>query len=230
MVFGTSMILELIINIMPLFSYKSNLHQKDGKITADFSSIKNQFDQVIIKMDGFAEFGDTLSTLDTVNAIEGKFEYHFKVPEKRLAIFTLLKNKEIVSEIAMKDNNTSENCGYFSEILIGNEDVKMNSRDSDWPGLPFVVAYCDGLKENKWYYMFSPAYGPQYDQVSKVFVNENPASYAILQSIYSQKELFTSQEIAEMLDLFSDELKQSNTFMVIKEYLKTQLEMENANK
>ena len=149
------------------------------------------------------------------------------MPEKRLAIFTLLKNKEIVSEIAMKDNNTSENCGYFSEILIGNEDVKMNSRDSDWPGLPFVVAYCDGLKENKWYYMFSPYYGPQYDQVSLKFVKENQSSYGILQSIYAQKELFTSQEIAEMLDLFSDELKQSNTFKVINEYLKTELDLEN---
>jgi hypothetical protein len=33
-----------------------------------------------------------------------------------------------------------------------------------------------------------------------------------------------------MLDLFSDKLKQSNTLKVIKEYLKTELDLENVNK
>lgn len=222
--------LLILIILLPLFSFNYLLHQKEGKISADLSCYKDQFDHVIIKMVGFEEFGDTITTLDTVIAEEGKFEYRFNVPETRLATFILFKNNEIVSDIGMKDNNTSPECGYFSEILIGNEDIKMSCNNSQWQGLPFAVAYCDGLKENKWYYIFSPFYGSQYDQVNEVIVTENSNSYAVLQSIYFQKELFSTQEISDMLDLFSDELKQSNTYEVLKKYSDLMLDLEKDEK
>lgn len=222
--------LLILIILLPLFSFNYLLHQKEGKISADLSCYKDQFDHVIIKMVGFEEFGDSITTLDTVIAKEGRFEYRFHVPETRLATFMLLENGEIVNDIAIKDKNTSEECGYFSEILIGNEDIKMSCNDSQWQGLPFAVAYCDGLKENKWYYIFSPFYGPQYDQVNMGIVNENNTSYAVLQSIYFQKEMFSSQEISDMLDLFSDELKQSNTYELLIKYRDTMLDLEKEKK
>jgi len=222
--------LLILIILLPLFSFKNFLKQKEGKISADLSCYKDQFDHVIIKMVGFEEFGDSITTLDTVIAKEGKFEFRFHVPETRLATFILLKNNELVNDIAIKDNNTSEECGYFSEILLGNEDIKMICNDSQWQGLPFAVAYCDGLKENKWYYMFSPFYGSQYDQVSKVTVTENSNSYAVLQSIYFQKEMFLTQEISNMLDLFSAELKQSVTYDALKKYRDIMLDLEKDKK
>jgi len=222
--------LLILIILLPLFSFKIFLQQKEGKISADLSCYKDQFDHVIIKMVGFEEFGDSITTIDTVTANEGKFEYRFHVPETRLATCILLKNNEIVTDIAIKDNNTTEECGYFSEILIGNEDIKMSCDDSEWSGLPFAVAYCDGLKENKWYYMFSQSYGPVYDQVSKECVRDNVNSYAVLQSIYFQKELFSTQEISAMLDLFSDELKQSVTYKVIKQHLDKMLVLDKDEK
>lgn len=222
--------LLILIILLPLFSFNYLLHQKDGKISADLSCYKDQFDHVIIKMVAFEEFGDSITTLDTVIAKEGKFEYRFHVPETRLATFTLFKNGEIVNDIAIKDNNTSEECGYFSEILIGNEDIKMSCNDTQWQGLPLTVAYCDGLKENKWYYMFSPFYGSQYDQVNKVIVTENSNSYAVIQSIYFQKEMFSSHEISDMLDLFSDELKQSVSYEVLKKYRDIMLDLEKDEK
>lgn len=222
--------LLVLIILLPLFSFKNFLLHKEGKISADLSCYKDQFDHVIIKMVGFEEFGDSITTLDTLIANEGKFEYRFHVPETRLATFMLLKNGEIVNDIAIKDKNTSEECGYFSEILIGNEDIKMSCNDTQWQGLPFTVAYCDGLKENKWYYMFSPFYGSQYDQVNKVIVTENSNSYAVFQSIYFQKELFSTQEISDMLDLFSDELKQSVSYEVLKKYRDIMLDLEKDEK
>jgi hypothetical protein len=222
--------LLILIILLPLFSFNYSLHQKEGKISADLSCYKDQFDHVIIKMVGFEEFGDTITTLDTVIAEEGKFEYRFNVPETRLATFTLFKNGEIVNDIAIKDNNTSPECGYFSEILIGNEDIKMTCSNFQWQGLPFAVAYCDGLKENKWYYMFSPFYGPKYDPVNMESVRDNNTSYAVLQSIYFQKEMFSTQEISDMLDLFSDELKQSNTYEVLIKYRDTMLDLEKDEK
>ena len=83
--------LLLLITLLPLFSFKNIQYQKEGKISADLSCYKDQFDHVIIKMVGFEEFGDTITTLDTVIAKEGKFEFRFHVPETRLSTFILKK-------------------------------------------------------------------------------------------------------------------------------------------
>jgi len=214
--------LLLLLILFPIFSFKSYA-QKQGKITADLSNIKNSFDHVIIKMEGFSEFGDTITTIDTIQAKGGKFEYRFSVPETRMTTFELLKNNEIVTDIGIKDAITSKECGFFSEICVGNEDIKISYINSE--KAPFVKAYCEGLKENKWYYWFDPT-GIDYDRVTKEFVKKHPNRYAVLQAIYFQKELFSTTEISDMLNLFSDELKQSATYGVIKKYLNKMIALE----
>lgn len=75
------------------FPLTSFANPKQGKITADLSVIQNQFDHVIIKMSGHLGLDDQTTTVDTVKANGGKFEYRFSVPETRMVSFTLLKKK-----------------------------------------------------------------------------------------------------------------------------------------
>lgn len=200
------------------FSLPSFANPKQGKITADLSVIQNRFDHVIIKMRGHLQLSDEATTIDTVKSNGGKFEYRFSVPETRMVSFTLLKNNMEVTVIGIKDTKTSEACAFFSEICVGNEDVKITYRFSEWRGQPIVVANGDGLKENKWHYWFETS-GIDFDRVTKDFIIKHPDSFAILQAIYFQRIFFSNKEISEMLDLFSDELKHSATYGMLKNYV-----------
>lgn len=136
-----------------------------------------------------------------------------------------MKNNVIVFDLAIKDATTSPQCAFFSEICLGNEDVKISNKYTFWPE---DVVYCEGLKENKWYYWFETS-GIDFDRVTKDFIIKHPNSFAILQAIYFQRIFLSTKEISEMLNLFSDELKQSATYGKIKNYLEKMLALEKGD-
>ncbi|HSD08060.1 thioredoxin-like domain-containing protein [Flavobacterium sp.] len=219
-------ILLLLPILLPVFTFQSLAYDKKGKITGDLPNLKNQFDNVVITMRGFEEFGDAITTVDTVQAKGGKFEYHFSVPGTRMVSFTLLKNNEEVTVLAIKDAATSPQCGYFQEICLGNEDIKINNKYTFWPE---DVVYCEGLKENKWYYAFDMNLAPAGDKVTKQFIKAHPNSYATLQAVFFQKLSFSNDELSDMLDLFSYDLKQSVTYLMIRKYLDKMMALEKMN-
>lgn len=204
--------------MLPFFSFKSFANKKEGKITADLSTIKKYFDHVIIKMTGFAEFGDSVITIDTIQAIEGKFEYSFSVPGTRMTVITLLKNNQILTDLAVKDAALSKESGFFLGFCVGNENIKINYYSSEWRGQIDVKAYAEGMKENKWYWWFEPN-ALDYEKITKKYAKKYPDSYSVLQAIYLRKEVLETDEISDMIEPFSDELKHSGTYAAITKYL-----------
>ncbi|KAF2330875.1 MULTISPECIES: TlpA family protein disulfide reductase [Flavobacterium] len=208
----------ILILILPFFSFKSFANKREGKITADLSPIKNYFDHVVIKMTGYAEFGDSVETIDTIKAIGGKFEYHFSVPETRMTTIVLLKNNEEITDLAVKDAALSEEYGYDGEFLVGNEDIKLSCTYPEWLGMPYVQVSSIGLKEHKLYSWLN-THDLNYHYVNKDFIKKHPDSYSVLQAVYFQRGSLQTDDIASMIELFSDELKNSGSYAAIKKYL-----------
>ncbi len=207
---------QLFKFVMLLFCLTSFGKEKEGKITFDLSPIKNQFDRVVITIRGIEELGDTLKIVDTLKVVEGKFVYHFSVSETKLASFDLLKNNEEVTTVGLRDATMSEVSPFWSEICIGNEDIKISYLYSEWRGSsPSVEALAEGIKENKWYQKFDTTFGTA---VTLEFVKNYPNSFAILQSVYNQRGLFSSTELSDRMVLFAEELKQSATYNKLQKY------------
>ncbi len=194
----------------------SEIKQDSGHLKADISKLTKDFDKVVITMHGNGELGDTIIKADTIDAKEGKFEYHFKVAEAKLTNFYLLKKNKKVGNLGFINKFNSKST--WGEISLGNENVTINV-DSVYPTKEY-----SGIKHYKVTYQGSNEADVQMKStqggaISAENIKANPDSYSLLYKLYASKEQCTLQQLKEFSSLFSDRVKKSVSYKVLQDYI-----------
>ncbi|WP_290835929.1 thioredoxin family protein [Flavobacterium sp.] len=199
----------------------------DGEINGDFQLFKDDFDAVVINMRGYEILGDSIITSDTVKAINGKFTYNFSIPELKLVDFVLLKNKTSVGKLGLLNKNYKKGSKTisktFANFFIGNEKI---------------ILECDTLEKIEFNgtinYTVKGLQTVEHDiesklnitNVSKEIIQENPNSFAVLHQLFWQKERFSNTKLKALMELFSDDLKKSTSYKILKKYLDDKVSLE----
>ena len=205
----------LIIPSILLFSC-SEKQQNSGYIKADISKLTKDFDKVVINMRGNEILGDSIKTSDTIDAKEGKFEYHFKAKEAKLTEFSLLKNNKKVGNLGFI--NKFQEKSTWGEIYLGNENVTINV-DSVYPTKEYkeIKHYKLNYKGSNEADMFMKS------QLSGVIsaenIKANPDCYTLLYKLYDTKERCTLKQLKEFSSLFSDKLKKAVSYNILQDYI-----------
>ena len=209
-----TVLLLLLSTLLISFSVKE---QDSGYIKADISKLNKDFDKVVIKMWGNELLGDSIQTSDTVYARDGKFEYHFKIKEpKNTEIFLLKDDKKVASLVFINRFKEKNVCGA---LYLGNENVEINTnRDftpvemnvGDTKG--YVVNY-EGSKGTDMKLTVSS------EKITPVFIKANPDNFALLHGLFWIKESRSLKQLQELSSLFSDRLKKSISYSILKNYI-----------
>jgi thiol-disulfide isomerase/thioredoxin len=209
---------KIILLLLPsilLFSC-SEKQQDSGGLKADISKLTKDFDKVVINMRGNEILGDSIKTSDTVDAKDGKFEYHFKVKEAKLTDFSLLKNNKKVGSIGFI--NKFQQKSTWGEIYLGNEKVIINVdsvyQTKEYNGIKSYKVNFEGSNEAD---MFMKS------QLRRVISTENikanPDCYTLLYKLYDIKEQCSLKQLKEFSSLFSDKLKKAVSYSILQNYI-----------
>jgi thiol-disulfide isomerase/thioredoxin len=213
----------LLLSSIFLFSC-SDKKQDSGYIKADISKLTNDFDQVVINRWGYKDLGDSIKTSDTVDARDGKFEYHFKVNEPKLASLFLLKNKKKIANLGFRDKSSRKQI-FWGELFLGNENVEINV-DSLYEikqsrGIKFYNVDFEGSNEAE---MYMKTFREMV--VSTKNIKKNPSCYALLHQLFDIKENYSTNQLKYWSSLFSNELKKSVSYNIIQGYIKKREDLE----
>lgn len=207
-------ILLLLLSTL-LFSC-SEKQQDSGHVKADISKLTEDFDKVVISMRGNEVLGDSIKISDTIDAKEGKFEYHFKVKEPKLTSFSLLKNNKKVGIIGFI--NKFQKKSVWGEIYLGNENVVINldsmCQTKEYNGLKYYNVNYEGSNEADMF-MKSQLEGV----VSAENIKANPDCYTLLYKLYDIKGQCSVKQLKEFSSLFSSKLKKAVSYNILQDYI-----------
>ncbi|MBW1654119.1 TlpA family protein disulfide reductase [Flavobacterium quisquiliarum] len=205
----------------------SEKQQDSGLINADLSTLTKDFDKVVISMWGYPFLGDSTTTSDTVEAKNGKFQYHFKIKEVKVASFILLKNNKKTAELGFKNINKNGTTN-FGNIYLGNENIVISGvreipvhYTESHPYKNYLVNI-KGSKEAD--IRMKVMNGKNFTSVESI--KSNPDSYAILYELFFVKEKYSLNHLKKLSLLFSDDLKKSISFTKLQDYIKSSEELE----
>lgn len=194
----------------------SEKQQDSGHIKADISKLTEDFDKVIINMRGNEVLGDSINISDTIDAKDGKFEYHFKVKEAKLTSFSLLKNNKKVGSVGFI--NKFQEKSTWGEIFLGNEKVIINVdsvyQTKDYNGIKSYKVNYEGSNEAD---MFMKSQLGGVISVEKI--KANPDCYTLLYKLYDIKEQCSLKQLKEFSSLFSNKLKKAVSYKILQDYI-----------
>ena len=193
--------------------------QYSGYIEADISKLTKDFDKVVIKKSvNDYGFGDTKFISDTINAKDGKFEYHYKVDEPHNTAFYLLKKNKRIGQLSFRISYLKTEV-FLANPSFGNEDIKIFV-DSIYTVQEFneIKHYRvdfegseEAIIEQKSFY---------YNILNERTIKKHPSNYALLRNLIYKSDTYSLEELKHLSSLFSDDLKKSKTYSYLKTYIK----------
>jgi thiol-disulfide isomerase/thioredoxin len=218
-----SVILKTIIPLLFIFIFFFSCQKKEettySNIVLKLPEIKNRFDKVVITMSGYAQLGDTIITIDTINCLNGTFQFKHKFEEIKLVAFELLKEKESVGILNFYKKKDIKNV--FGNVFIGNEKILISNYykeiklDKD---TNIIIVEIEGAKEHELF---------QIKKITNSLIQKNPKSFAVLHNLFFDKEKYSDKELKSLMNLFSNELKNSVSYNKLNEYLNKKIDLKN---
>lgn len=194
----------------------SEKQQDSGHVKADISKLTKDFDKVVIDMRINEVLRDSIKISDTIDAKEGRFEYHFKVKEAKLTSFSLLKNNMKVGNLGFI--NKYKEKEIWAEILLGNENlviyVDSVYQTKEYNGIKSYKVNYEGSNEADMF-MKSHLGGV----ISVENIKANPDCYALLYKLYDIKEQCSLIQLKEFSSLFSNKLKEAASYNILQDYI-----------
>ena len=211
--------------LIVLFSC-SEKKQNSGFVNADISKLTQDFDQVVVLTWGLESLGDSIIT-DTVEAKNGKFQYHFETKEPKITSFVLLKKRKRTAILGFKSKNPNNKI-IFADIYLGNENAVI-SPVSEIPGHPtkrdplkYYIVTIEGSKEAD--IRMGTMNGEKYTSSERI--KSNPDSYAILHQLFDIKDQYSTSQLKMLSMLFSDNLKKSVSYTILQKYIAKREQLE----
>jgi thiol-disulfide isomerase/thioredoxin len=210
--------MRIILLLILMFLISCSKNQEDsGCVKANISKLTKDFDKVVITMWGYKFLGDSIITLDTINAKDGKFEYHFKVKQPKITSFFLLKKNKKVAILGFRDKSSIKQ-NFWGDIYLGNENVEINT------DILYEIKQIKDLKIYRVNFVGSNE-ADMHMRTSKEIVvsaesiKTNPSCFALLQQLFSIKEDYSINQLKEYSSLFSNELKKSISYSILQNYI-----------
>ncbi len=217
----SSLIALLLVIFLAACSEKKD---ESGSIKADLSAVTKDFDHVVVKMWGFENLGDSLKVSDTISAVDGKFEYFFRIKQPKYTNVSLLKGKKLVGEIGFKDKFCKKER-FFGDIYIGNEDVFLEVNNSyEIAKFNDITKYRVDFEGSEEADMFMRIFNGF--AISRDNLKSNPDSFALLEKLYGVRENCSLGQLKEYASLFSDQVKHSTSYHMLQEYISAKENLE----
>lgn len=212
--------MRLFIIIIFSFSF-SNCNRKGNTIKGDFSNL--DIDKIVIQNVVNTAIGDSLFINDTVDLIKKQFYYKYKSDEPLLLSFKALKQNETIGSFAFYEVDTTR---INANIFAYNEDIEIvlprNNNFVEFKGLKNKL-----IKLN---YLYSPSTDLFYQignkKLTEYFIKNNRESIVVLRELFWRKENYDNNELAKLITLFDDDLKNSTAYIKLKEYLSKKIELD----
>lgn len=199
--------------------------EDSGHIEADISKLTTDFDKVVAeKWRSDYDSGKQMLTNDTIDAKNGKFDYHYMVDEPQHTVFYLLKNGKRVGMLTFKDSY-SKTGNFWVNPLFGNEKITFfvdsiyKTIEND--GVKSFRVEFDGSEEADMFIKLN-----YYKMLTAENIKKYPSNYALLSELVDKRDTYKAIEIKNLSSLFSEDLKKSKTYDFIQTYVKNQLAME----
>ncbi|MEN2401236.1 TlpA disulfide reductase family protein [Flavobacterium sp. MC2016-06] len=205
----------------------SEKKRDSGVIKGDMSKLSKDFDKVVVDMWGYEFLGDSIKTSDTIDAKDGKFEYHFKTKEAKLTSFLLLKNNKEFAVLGFVDKNPKSKT-VFGDIYIGNENAVINTisefkvPSADNNSLKYYRVNIEGSKEAERNMRIS--FGENLTSIEGI--KENPDSYVVLYHLFNVKDKYSIKHLKKLSLLFSDDVEKSVSYSLFQKYIAKREELE----
>ena len=208
--------LKFSLSILFVILIGCNKNKDEGQIKIELTKYVASCDKAVITMWGYALLGDTNKVIvDTVKVANGTLNYKYSIDKpKNLEIVFLKKNKLFTK---LHFINKKKKMTVTNILFINNEDIIINANSEksgfleDTKNKSLAVDYY-GSKESDIYFDLDSK------KISPEIVKSNNESYAVLYQLFWQKESISSKELAATIELFSDEIKTSESYKILKKY------------
>jgi thiol-disulfide isomerase/thioredoxin len=210
--------ISILLILVVVFSCNKEKTTSNAHIICNLPELKNRFDKVVITMSGYEQLGDTIKTLDTINSLNGTFEFNHKFEEIKLVAFELLKENKSVGFLNFYKQNDNKNV--IGNVFIGNEKIIISNYTKDIKlnkDYNIIIVEIEGAKEHELF---------QIKKITTNLIQNNPKSFAVLHSLFFEKEKYSNQELKSFMNLFSNEIKSSTSYNKLKEYLNKKIDFE----
>ncbi|WP_291400137.1 TlpA disulfide reductase family protein [Daejeonella sp.] len=204
----------LLIACFTIISCEKN--KDEGKITIELKKYVSNCDKAVIRMWGYAPLGDTTLIVDTVQVINGSLEYKYSIDKAKNLEIEFLENNKFYTKLYFF--RKKDKTRVSSVLFIKNENILINanSKTSGFPvefkGKTLRVDY-DGSQESDTYFEISSK------KITPKIVKSNNESFAVLYQLFWQKESKSSEELSSLMGLFSDKIKITEPYKILKKYL-----------
>jgi thiol-disulfide isomerase/thioredoxin len=195
-------------------------NENSGQISFKIPEFENRFDEIVIEMKGYEILGDSTFISDTLKIINGVTKYNFKLNQPKITSVFLLKNKKKSGKLFFQYPNKEKS--FFGNILLGNEFIQVHSYINELKSGDIIMirVKLDGAKENE----ISESIKQR--KISEVLVENNSKNFAVLYELFWRKEDYNNYELSKLINLFDDDLKTSNAYNKLKNYLTKKIELE----
>lgn len=204
----------LLIVCFIIISCEKN--KDEGKITIELKKYVSNCDKAVIRMWGYAPLGDTTLIVDTVQVINGSLEYKYKIDNAKNLEIEFLENNKFYTKLFFyrkKDKTKSSNILFIkNENILINADSKTSGFPVRFKGKTLRVDY-DGSQESDIFFEISSK------KITPKIVKSNNESFAVLYQLFWQKESKSSEELSLLMGLFSDKIKITEPYKILKKYL-----------
>ena len=213
-----------LVVIVVLFNSCSK-KEDSGHIKADISKLTTDFDKVVAeKWRSDYDSGKQMFNNDTIDAKNGKFDYHYKVNEPQNTAFYLLKKGKRIGMLSFKDVY-SKTGTFWGNPFFGNEHIKffVDSiyKPIEYDGVKSFRVEFDGSEEADMFIKLN-----YYKMLTADNIKKYPSNYALLFELLDKRDSYKALEIKNLSTLFSEDLKKSKTYNFIQTHVKNQLAME----
>ncbi len=197
--------------LIPLISLNCNkTSDNSGVIKADLKSISGQADKVVIILEKNLIAGDSTQIKDTILLKNDSFQYNYTFKQPKRMLLKLLKNNVEVGIIVFKEKRL-KNATLVANPLIGNENIriKVEQKSSEHPQT--FIAQIEGAIQNE---MFRKTLTNEKITVKRL--DENSSNFPMLWKLREFSQDYTSSELEILSSKFSEQVKQSPSFEILK--------------
>lgn len=187
----------------------------EGQIKIELKKYIANCDKAIIKMWGYTPLGDTKYIIDTVKIVNGSMEYKYSIDNPKNLEIEFLKDNKFYTKLFFINKNDKMRVSNI--LFIKNENILINA-NSETSGFlvgsknkSLKVDY-DGSNESDIYFKISSK------KITQEIVKSNNESFAVLYELFWQKESMSSKELSSLIELFSDKIKITEPYKILKKY------------
>lgn len=207
--------LQILLLIVFLTSISCEKNNDEGKITIELKKYISNCDKAVIKMWGYALLGDTKFVVDTVKIINGSMEYKYSIDNPKNLEIEFLENNKFYTKLYFF--NKKDKTQVSNILFIKNENILINANSKtsgfavNSKNKSLRVDY-DGSQESDTYFEISSK------KISPEIVKSNNESFAVLYQLFWQKESMSSKELSSLIGFFSDKIKITEPYKMLKKY------------